>query len=106
MPIRALFSLVLAFAGLGLLLAGFLAAFREHDFSTAGADAARSTDAARLARLAGGTILLLGLVFVVAAAVAYALPEARLIVGVVIGAATIVAMVVTSTACSRILRRD
>jgi hypothetical protein len=102
---NALFSLVLLFVGLAIGVPSYFTWSRRWPGMIAGFDPTRCTDVDGLTRRVGTSGIALGGLYVVAAAVAYLVPESIVAVSVTIAVGSVVGLGVTMSACARFTRR-
>ena len=100
-----LFPLVAGFVGLILAVGGYLTMYRRYTGLIAGFDASRVTDVSGLTRWVGGTGILLGAAFVVAAVTYSAAPHSHRLVAAGLAVAILVGVIVSVGGCSRYVRR-
>ena len=102
---EALFSLVLVFVGLAIGMPSYFTWSRRWPGMIAGFDPVRCTDVAGLTRRVGAAGIALGSLYLLAAAVAYLVPESLVAVSAAIAVGSVVGLGVTMSACSRSTRR-
>ena len=102
---NVLFSLVIFSVGLAIGIPSYLTRSRRWPGLIAGFDRARCTDVNGLTRRVGTAGIALGILYLLAGAVAWLVPESRVAVGVAIAIGSVVGLGVTMSACSRFTRR-
>jgi hypothetical protein len=100
-----LFSLVIVFVGLAIVIPSYFTWSRRWPGMIAGFDVDRCTDVDGLTRRVGIAGIVLGSVYLLAGAVAYLAPGSIAAVSVAVAVAGVVGLGVTMSACSRFTRR-
>jgi hypothetical protein len=100
-----LFPLALAALGLAIGIPSYVTKSRRWPGMIAGFDPARCSDVDGLTRAVGGTGMMMGGIFLVAAATAFVFPQSRGAVAIVIAPTAVVGLIITTTACGRFTRR-
>ena len=102
---RVWFSIVIVFVGLAIGIPSYFTWSRRWPGMIAGFTPDRCTDVDGLTRRMGTTGMALGGVYLLAAAVAYLVPESRAAVGAALAVGSVIGLGVTLRACSRFTRR-
>ena len=100
-----MFSLVIVFVGLAIAVPSCVTWSRRWPGTIAGFAPERCTDVDGLTRRVGAAGIALGGLYLLAAAVAYLVPESIVGVSAVVAVGSVVGLGVTMSACSRFTRR-
>jgi hypothetical protein len=100
-----LFSIVILFVGLAIGVPSYFTWSRHWPGMIAGFDPDKCTDVDELTRRVGTAGIALGGVYLLAAAVAYLIPESIAAVSAAIAVGSVVALGMTMSACARFTRR-
>jgi predicted anti-sigma-YlaC factor YlaD len=99
------FSLVLLFVGIAIGIPGYFTWSRRWPGMIAGFNPDRCTDVDGLTRRVGTAGIALGGLYLLAAAVAYRVPESLVAVSAAVAIGSVVGLGVTMSACARFTRR-
>ena len=102
---KVLFSIVSLFVGLAIGIPSYFTWSRRWPGMIAGFDPDRCTDVDGLTRRVGAAGIALGGLYLLAAAVAYLVPESIAAVSAAIAVGSVVGLSVTMSACARFTRR-
>jgi hypothetical protein len=102
---NVLFSLVIFAVGLAIGIPSYFTWSRRWPGMIAGFDPARCTDVSGLTRRVGTAGIALGILYLLAGAIAWLVPATVVAVGVAIAIGSVVGLGVTMSACSRFNRR-
>ena len=102
---NALFSIVMWSVGLAIGIPSYFTWSRRWPGMIAGFDPARCTDVDGLTRRVGLAGMAIGLLYLLAGAVSYLVPQSMVALGVAIGLGSVGGLGVTMRACSRFTRR-
>jgi hypothetical protein len=103
--IDVIFPVVLAVVGVAIGVPSYFTRSRRWPGMIAGFDSAKCSDVDGLTRWVGGAGMILGSVFLIAAASVYLVPQYRSAVVLIVGLASVVCPIVTTTVCGRFTRR-
>jgi len=102
---KVLFSIVILFAGLAIGIPGYITWSRRRPGFIAGFNPDSCTDVDGLTRRVGIAGIAIGGLYLLAAAVAYLVPESIAVLSAAVAIGSVVGLGVTMSACSRFTRR-